>query len=153
MLNQGFAEAVRRKIIVENPMLDVRRPKYSKKPRKIRAMTMDEQKAFLEVINTERVTYKEQILISMFTGMRMGEINALSVKDINTNFGFINVDKTIAKGEHNEAFLNNSPKTDKGNSAMRLSPTGYFQRFCAPETPIFKFENPFSALQKQAVFH
>ena len=88
MLNQGFAEAVRRKIIIENPMVDVRCPKSSKKPRKIRAMTMEEQKAFLEILNTERVLYADQMLISMFTGMRMGEINALSVKDINLNFNF-----------------------------------------------------------------
>ena len=121
MLNQGFAEAVRRKIIIENPMLDVRRPKSSKKPRKIRAMTMDEQKAFLEIINTERVLYKEQMLISMFTGMRMGEINALSVKDINLNFNFINIDKTIAKGERNEAFLNSTPKTEKGNRQVPIN--------------------------------
>ncbi len=121
MLNQGFAEAVRRKIIIDNPMLDVRRPKSSKKPRKIRAMTMNEQKAFLEVINTERVLYADQMLISMFTGMRMGEINALSVKDINTNFNSINIDKTIAKGERNEAFLNSSPKTDKGNRQVPIN--------------------------------
>ena len=121
MLNQGFAEAVRRKIIIENPMFEVRRPKSSKKQRKIRAMTMEEQKAFLEVINTERVIYKEQMLISMFTGMRMGEINALSVKDINLNFNFINIDKTIAKGERNEAFLNDTPKTDKGNRQVPIN--------------------------------
>lgn len=121
MLNQGFAEAVQRKIIVENPMADVRRPKSSKKPRKIRAMTMEEQKAFLEILKTERMLYADQMLISMFTGMRMGEIYALSVKDINTNFNFINIDKTIAKGEHNEAFLNNSPKTDKGNRQVPIN--------------------------------
>lgn len=121
MLNQGFAEAVRRKIIVENPMLDVRRPKSSKKPKKIRAMTMEEQKAFMEVIKTERVLYADQMLISMFTGMRMGEINALSVKDINTNFNFINIDKTIAKGEHNEPLLNSSPKTEKGNRQVPIN--------------------------------
>ena len=121
MLNQGFAEAVKRKIIVDNPMLDVRRPKSSKKPKKIRAMTMEEQKAFMEVIKTERVLYADQMLISMFTGMRMGEINALSVKDINTNFNFINIDKTIAKGEHNEPLLNSSPKTEKGNRQVPIN--------------------------------
>ena len=121
MLNQGFAEAVRRKIIVENPMTDVRRPKSSKKPRKIRAMTMEEQKEFLEILKTERVLYADQMLISMFTGMRMGEIDALSVKDINLNFNFINIDKTIAKGERNEAFLNTSPKTEKGNRQVPIN--------------------------------
>ena len=121
MLNQGFAEAVRRKIIVENPMVDVRRPKSSKKPRKIRAMTMEEQKEFLEILKTKRVLYADQMLISMFTGMRMGEIDALSVKDINLNFNFINIDKTIAKGERNDAFLNTSPKTEKGNRQVPIN--------------------------------
>ena len=121
MLNQGFAEAVRRKIIVENPMTDVRRLKSSKKPRKIRAMTMEEQKAFLEILKTKRVLYVDQMLISMFTGMRMGEIDALSVNDINLNFNFINIDKTVAKGERNEAFLNTSPKTEKGNRQVPIN--------------------------------
>ena len=121
MLNQGFAEAVRRKIIIENPMADVRRPKSSKKPRKIRAMTMEKQKAFLEILRTKRVLYADQMLISMFTGMRMGEIDALSVQDINLNFNFINIDKTIAKGERNEAFLNTSPKTEKGNRQVPIN--------------------------------
>ena len=51
----------------------------------------------------------------------MGEINALSVKDINTNFNFINIDKTIAKGEHNEPLLNSSPKTEKGNRQVPIN--------------------------------
>ena len=121
MLNQGFAEAVKRKIIVENPMLDVRRPKSSQKPKKIRALTLDEQKRFLDILKTERVRYKEQMLISVFTGMRMGEINALTPEDINTNFNFINIDKTIAKGEHCEAFVNSSPKTEKGNRQVPIN--------------------------------
>lgn len=48
-------------------------------------MTVEEQQKFLKVIQTERVRYKEQMLISMFTGMRMVEVNALTPKDINFN--------------------------------------------------------------------
>ncbi len=121
MLNQGFAEAVKRKIIVDNPMLDVRRPKSSKKSKKIRALTLDEQKRFLDVLQHEPVRYADQMLISVYTGMRMGEINALTKKDINTNFNFINIEKTIAKGEHGEAFVNDSAKTDKGNRQVPIN--------------------------------
>ena len=53
--------------------------------------------------------------------MRMGEINALTKKDINTNFNFINIEKTIAKGEHGEAFVNDSAKTDKGNRQVPIN--------------------------------
>jgi len=123
LLNQCFNEAMKRKIISDNPMLDVRRPKSSKKPKKIRALTLDEQKRFLEVLKTEKVKYAEQMYISMFTGMRMGEINALSIDDINLNFNFINIDKTISKGEHGEAFINDSAKTEKGNRNIPINET------------------------------
>lgn len=123
ILNQCFKEALKRKIITDNPMLDVRKPKSTKKTKKIRALTLDEQKKLVEVIRTENVRYAEQMLISMFTGMRMGEINALSVNDLNTNFNFINIDKTISKGEHGEAFVNDTAKTENGNRQIPINET------------------------------
>ena len=123
ILNQCFKEALKRKIILDNPMLDVRKPKSTKKTKKIRALTLDEQKKLVEVIRNENVRYAEQMLISMFTGMRMGEINALSVNDLNTNFNFINIDKTISKGEHGEAFVNDTAKTENGNRQIPINET------------------------------
>ena len=123
ILNQCFKEALKRKIISDNPMLDVRKPKSTKKTKKIRALTLDEQKKLVEVIRNENVRYAEQMLISMFTGMRMGEINALSVNDLNTNFNFINIDKTISKGEHGEAFVNDTAKTENGNRQIPINET------------------------------
>jgi integrase len=123
ILNQCFKEALKRKIISDNPMLDVRKPKSTKKTKKIRALTLDEQKKLVEIIRNENVRYAEQMLISMFTGMRMGEINALSVNDLNTNFNFINIDKTISKGEHGEAFVNDTAKTENGNRQIPINET------------------------------
>ena len=123
ILNQCFKEALKRKIISDNPMLDVRKPKSTKKTKKIRALTLDEQKKLVEVMRNENVRYAEQMLISMFTGMRMGEINALSVNDLNTNFNFINIDKTISKGEHGEAFVNDTAKTENGNRQIPINET------------------------------
>ena len=123
ILNQCFKEAFKRKIISDNPMLDVRKPKSTKKTKKIRALTLDEQKKIVEVIRNENIRYAEQMLISMFTGMRMGEINALSVNDLNINFNFINIDKTISKGEHGEAFVNDTAKTENGNRQIPINET------------------------------
>ena len=123
ILNQCFKEALKRKIITDNPMLDVRKPKSTKKTKKIRALTLDEQKKLVEVIRNENVRYAEQMLISMFTGMRMGEINALSINDLNLNFNFINIDKTISKGEHGEAFVNDTAKTENGNRQIPINET------------------------------
>jgi len=123
ILNQCFKEALKRKIISDNPMLDVRKPKSTKKTKKIRALTLDEQKKLVEVMRNENVRYAEQMLISMFTGMRMGEINALSINDLNLNFNFINIDKTISKGEHGEAFVNDTAKTENGNRQIPINET------------------------------
>lgn len=121
MLNQCFNEAVKRKIISENPMGDLKRPKSRKKTRDVRALTINEQKAFIEALTEEQSQYADQMLISMFTGMRMGEINALTINDLNTKFNFINVDKTISKGKHGDAFVNSSPKTENGNRQIPIN--------------------------------
>lgn len=121
LLNQCFREAMKRKIITENPMDNVKKPKSRKKTKKIRALTVDEQRKLYEVLQNEKVKYKEQMLISMFTGMRMGEINALYVSDINKTFNFINIDKTIAHDLHGRAFLNDTPKTEAGERNIPIN--------------------------------
>lgn len=121
IMNQCFKEAVKRKIILENPMSDMRIPKSKKKPLKVRAMTVDEQKKFIDVLMTKPTRYTDQMLISIFTGMRMGEVNALTIDDFNLNFNFINVDKTIAKGRYGEAFINDNAKTEAGNRTVPIN--------------------------------
>ena len=121
IMNQCFKEAVKRKIILENPMADMRIPKSKKKPLKVRAMTVEEQKKFIDVLMTKPTRYTDQMLISIFTGMRMGEVNALTIDDFNLNFNFINVDKTIAKGRYGEAFINDNAKTEAGNRTVPIN--------------------------------
>lgn len=121
MLNQCFNEAVKRKIINENPMGDMKRPKSRKKSRKVRGFTIDEELRFIEALMKEDLPYKNQMLISIFTGMRMGEVNALRYDDINTTFKVITVDETISKGKSGEAFINDTPKTDAGNRTIPIN--------------------------------
>lgn len=64
-------------------MLNIRKPKSKQELVKVRALTVDEQKKLIDVLKSEDIRYSEQMLLSMFTGMRMGEINALEVGDIN----------------------------------------------------------------------
>lgn len=100
-LRQTFKEAVRRKIIKDNPMDELKKPKSKKAERKVRALSTEEQAKLVDILLTDKsIKYVPQMLISMFTGMRMGEVNALTINDINTKFNFINVDKTITRKEH-----------------------------------------------------
>ena len=121
MLKATFKEAMKRKIITENPMEDVKKPRSKKKTEKVRALTVEEQKRLYEVLTTEDIHYSYHMLISMLTGMRMGEINALQVKDVNFTFNTISVNKTVTRGEKGRAILGESAKTEAGSRKLQMS--------------------------------
>lgn len=114
MINQAFKEAMRLQIISVNPMDYLLKPKSKVPPKRIRALSIEEEKKFIKVLTNEDIMYSQQLLISLFTGMRMGEINALHVEDIDMNKNIIHINKTISKGKAGEAILHNNPKTEAG---------------------------------------
>lgn len=122
LLKRTFNEAVKREIIVKSPIADVKLPKSSKKTKKVRALTVEEQRKLFDVLMNNDISYGNQMLISMLTGMRTGEINALHKSDINRNFNFISVNKTISRGEKGRAFINEDTKTEAGNRNIILTP-------------------------------
>ena len=58
--------------------------------------------------------YKKQLMIELYTGMRMGEINALKAEDIDLANGVIHVRATISMGLGGRNFWKEHPKTDAG---------------------------------------
>ncbi len=114
LLKSVFNEAVRKKIVTENIMLNIRKPKSKQELVKVRALTVDGQKKLIDVLKSEDIRYLEQMLLSMFTGMRMGEINALEVGDINFNDRTIRVCKTVSRGLNGKTYISNSTKTKAG---------------------------------------
>ena len=123
MIQKTLKEAVKRKIILENPIADIKKPKTSQHREKVRALTVDEQYRLYKVLTTEEVPYSHQMLLSLMTGMRMGEINALKVDDINLRIRTININTTMSKGIRGEAFVSQSAKTSNGNRIIRISET------------------------------
>ena len=118
MLSSAFKIAVKKKVITENIFLDIKKPKSKKPTKKVRALTSHEQAKLFKILCNEDISYKHQMLLSMLTGMRMGEINALYVEDINFTFKRITVNKTISKGQKGKATLNERPKTDAGERTI-----------------------------------
>ena len=121
MLSATFKEAVKRNIIKKNPMLDIRKPKTKKATDKVRALTVEEQNKLVNILLTKDIKYSQQMLLSMLTGLRMGEINALTVNDINLIFGTLSVNKTISRGAKGEALISDTTKTDAGVRTIRLT--------------------------------
>lgn len=121
MLSSAFKLASKKKIISENIFLDIKKPKSKKQTKKIRALTSEEQSKLFNILIKENIPYKNQMLLSMLTGMRMGEINALHIEDINFTFKTITINKTISRGQKGEALLNERPKTDAGERTIRFT--------------------------------
>lgn len=121
MMQRTFREAVDRGILTKNPMERLRKPKSTQKREKVRALTVEEQRRMMSVLTTEDVQYSQQMLLSMLTGMRMGEINALEASDVFLEFGVISVHKTISRGERGQAILNPEPKTSAGERKIPIT--------------------------------
>lgn len=123
LLNRTLKEAARRKIITDNPMENIKRPNTKQISVKVRALTIDEQKKLMHVLQTEDINYSRQMLLSLSLGLRMGEVNALRVEDINFNFNRLTVRRTISKGEHGEAIISDTTKTKAGTRTLTITPS------------------------------
>ena len=120
-LKMAFREACNRDIIQKNIMLsnNLRCPKSNKPDKKVKALTRLEQAKFVAFLQNykgrkNRNDYSKQLLIELFTGMRMGEINALTPECIDFEKDVIHIRSTVARGENYRDFIKNGTKTDAG---------------------------------------
>ena len=85
LLHTVFKRAFKKQLISIDYMsdeLEFSRPKSDKQTKKVRGFTVEEQKKFIECIQKYGCKYKTEFLLSLFTGMRMGEVLGLYKKDI-----------------------------------------------------------------------
>lgn len=120
LVNNTFKIAIRRNIIKYNFLdnkMEFCKPTSSRRDKKVRGFTIEEQKQFIEVVTSKdnQFKYKYQFLLSMFTGMRMGEINAL---DVNTDIDFdnklIHIRRTLTKNSKDKTVMGDYTKTKNG---------------------------------------
>lgn len=128
MLNYGLNIAVQNKIIFSNPLNNpyLKKPRSEKSDKKIGAFTIEEQGQFLKALEEyeeqkNRCYYKPQLLIALFTGMRMGEINALSPDDVNLENRKVYVHRTISSDIEYDPLLKETTKTKKGVREIPLN--------------------------------
>ena len=133
LLGAVFLKAINKNIIEINPLRNIRRPKSKKKTIPVRALTINEQSKLLKVLKTEDVRYSEIMLLSMFTGMRIGEVCALTAEDINFKDNTINVCKTVSRGEYGKTIICET-KTSAGMRTLHINhDVAEFLRTCIGE--------------------
>lgn len=121
LLGSVFRNALENKLIPENPMRRVEKPKSSQRTKKVRALTLEEQTELIRILKTEDVRYSEEMLLSLFTGMRTGEILALTVSDIDLVNGYINIHRTMATDDKGNPFINDHTKTETGMRIIKVT--------------------------------
>lgn len=120
-LKLAYGEAIIAEIVTKNLMLSsqIRCPKSAIPDKRIPALTIEEQRTLVEALANHkkwgtRNEYSKQILIELYTGMRMGEINALRPEDLDFDKGIIHIRGTISMGINNRMFRRSHTKTDAG---------------------------------------
>ncbi|MDO4207226.1 MAG: site-specific integrase [Lachnospiraceae bacterium] len=89
-------------------------------------MTEQEQVRFVKAlmehsVPVNRNSYKLQLLIELYSGMRMGEINALRPGDIDFENGFIHVSSTVSRGINYRPYIKEGTKTEAGVRDIPIS--------------------------------
>lgn len=116
LVNNTFKIAIKRNIIKYNFLEDklyYAKPKSLRKDKIVHGFDIEEQKAFINIISNNNVKYKYQLLLELFTGMRMGEINALSIRDIDFTNKEIHIKKTLTRDEKGNTIMGDYTKTPK----------------------------------------
>lgn len=133
LLRSSLNEAVKLKLIEENPSLDVEAPSAKKASRKINYLEASERKRLLadleqtlrgemahdEKRNQEAAYMALGIKLALLTGMREGEICALRWSDVDMDAQVINVNAAIGRKE--SGFYIKKPKSLNSVRAIPIS--------------------------------
>ena len=125
-LNQAFTIAMNKGYIVQNPMVDVIRPKSNKENKVVRSLTIVEQEAFTNWLvdkTIDEFKYRNVYLLQMYTGLRVGEVLALTTHDIDLKNERLNISRTLTTDEKGNIIMANKTKTYSGK---RTIPIPYF---------------------------
>lgn len=123
LLNKGFKIAFSERIIPFNPMENesIKKPKSKVETPKVEALTIDEQKHLVKILNHSEHKYKNVILLALYTGMRIGEILAISRSNIDLKQNTVTVERTLTRDKNDKVILGNTTKTTTGKRTIFLN--------------------------------
>lgn len=122
-INQAFKLAMNKGYIIQNPMINIIRPKSDKEDKVVRALEVEEQQKltdFLKNKSIKQLKYKNVLLIQLYMGLRVGETLALTTHDVDLHNKKLNIHRTLSTDENGAIIMNNHPKTFAGNRILPI---------------------------------
>lgn len=122
-INKTFKIALSDRIIPFNPMENesISKPKSKIIDKQIEALTLEEHKKLLEVLGKQEHKYKYIILLQLYTGMRIGEVLALTIKDIDYKNNTITINKTLTRDENDKTIMGDTTKTENSKRTILMN--------------------------------
>ena len=123
LINKGFKIATSDRIIQYNIMDNesIKKPKAKLEMEKVEALTIKEEKRLIEILKLSNHKYKNIILLSLCTGMRIGETLAITRDNVNLKNGTLIIEKTLTRDKNDKVILGNKTKTKAGMRTIYLS--------------------------------
>lgn len=131
LLKKGFKIAYSRRKISYNIMEDetLTKPISQKSSRIVTALSQKEEKKLLKILTSNEHKYNDVLLLQLYTGMRIGEVLALSKDCIDLKNNTLTVYRTITRNIHGKVILGVHTKTfdkktgiDKGKRTFTMKP-------------------------------
>lgn len=117
LINKTFQIATARRKITFNIMLDetLRKPISERAEQKIEALTVTEEKKLINILTTKEANHKYSkiILLQLYTGMRIGEVLALSKDCIDLKNNTLTVYRTLTQDDKFHVIMGEHTKTYK----------------------------------------
>ncbi len=127
IIKNAFALAYKKHLIDRDFALDfnidpVEKPKSEKQDKDVVAFTIREEYMLIQYINSHYNEYNNMVLLALYTGMRIGEVLALTIDnfDFDEDYGTINVNKTLTKTKSGKIIVGKVTKTKKGKRNLHL---------------------------------
>ena len=120
VLKQGFKFALIQDLIIKDPTLSLKLPQATEK--EVQALTRDEQKTIEEYCLKHNKSNYLGIIICLYTGIRLGELLALTWDDINFEDKLLYIKKTsyTSKVNGKNQIIIDKPKTKKSNRIIPI---------------------------------
>lgn len=120
VLKQAFNLAVNLDLIPKNPTTTIKLP--SSKEKEVNALTREEQKQLEEYCLKSNKNNYIGIIICLYTGIRLGELLALTWNDIDFNKKYLYIKKTsyTIKKNGKNTIVTDTPKTKKSNRLIPI---------------------------------